>query len=283
MFRRFLVLTLALALLTSACGLRVDIPVKGRVGEEVTDQINIPAPDTKDPVNLTFKFGAGDFKLSPGSGPDLVSGTAIYNVADLKPEIFTDDADVTMQTGEYKFTGIPNFDDMKNEWDLQISTQPMSLVIEAGAYDGEYELGGLSLTSLDISDGAADVYLKFSSPNLTEMDIFRYSTGASNVKLEGLANANFRTFIFNSGAGDYTLDFSGGLKRDATVTIDSGFSNVILIIPDGVAVQVNVEGGLMNVNASGWEQRGGMYTKNGDGPMLTILVEMGAGNLTLTD
>ena len=36
------------------------------------------------------------------------------------------------------------------------------------------------------------------------MALFRYETGASKVKLTGLANANFGTMDFNSGAGDYT-------------------------------------------------------------------------------
>ena len=45
------------------------------------------------------------------------------------------------------------------------------------------------------------------------MSILRYETGASTVKLNGLANANFGTLIFSGGAGDYTLDFSGDLQR----------------------------------------------------------------------
>ena len=53
--------------------------------------------------------------------------------------------------------------------------------------------------------------------------------------MTGLANANFSTMIFSSGAGDYTLDFSGDLQRDATVTITTGLSNLKLVVPKGVA------------------------------------------------
>ncbi len=282
MFRRLSILVLMLALLTSGCGLRVQVPVQGRVGEEVHESIKIDLPDTQDPLSLTFKFGAGDLKLSPASGPDLVSGSVTYNIPDLKPEIHTEGANVTMQTGKYNLNGIPNLDKMKNEWDLQIGPQPLALTIEAGAYDGEYEFGGLALTDLTIKDGASDVKLKFSSPNKTEMDLFRYDTGASDVSMEGLANANFRAMVFNSGAGNYTLDFSGELKHDAMVTIDSGVSNVTLLIPEGVAAQVSVEGGLLNVTAPGWEKDGKVYRQKGSGPLLTIIVEMGAGNLVLT-
>src|SRR3546814_7166011 len=52
------------------------------------------------------------------------------------------------------------------------------------------ELGGLSLKSLEVKDGASNVDLSFSKSNLVEMSILQYTTGASDVKLTGLANAN---------------------------------------------------------------------------------------------
>ncbi len=159
----------------------------------------------------------------------------------------------------------------------------MDLTINAGAYSGTYELGGLSLTNLTIKDGASNVKLSFSQANPSEMTIFRYETGASNVKLSGLANANFGTMIFDSGAGDYTLDFSGTLKRDATITISSGLSNIILVIPQNVNANVTTESGLANINAGpGWTQNGNQYTQSNSGPKLTFLIKTGAGNLTLT-
>ncbi|GAB4505759.1 MAG: hypothetical protein Fur0043_27570 [Anaerolineales bacterium] len=160
----------------------------------------------------------------------------------------------------------------------------MELTIEAGAYHGTYELGGLSLTGLTIKDGAASVQVSFSEPNPTEMGIFRYETGASTVTLSGLANANFSTLVFNCGAGDFTLDFSGELQRDAVVTIDSGFSDLKLVIPKDVNAKVTLEGAAVNVNhSSGWTQSGQLYTQSGNGPTLTILINMGAGNVTITD
>jgi hypothetical protein len=80
------------------------------------------------------------------------------------------------------------------------------------------------------------------------MSILRYSTGASTVKLIGLANANFSTLTFSGGAGNYTLDFSGDLQQDAVVTIDSGLGNLSLIIPEGVNANVKLEGAAVNIN-----------------------------------
>jgi Cell wall-active antibiotics response 4TMS YvqF len=160
----------------------------------------------------------------------------------------------------------------------------MELNINAGAYDGEYELGGLSLTSLTVKDGAANVELSFSKPNATTMSVLRYETGASNVTLSGLANANFSTLIFSGGAGDYELDFSGDLTNDGTVNVEVGAGSVQLIIPKDVNAKVTVESAFTNINhSSNWTQNGNDYTQKSDGPTLTIIVKMAAGDLTITD
>jgi hypothetical protein len=160
----------------------------------------------------------------------------------------------------------------------------MRLTIDAGAYEGTMDLGGLALQNLEVSDGAADVKLQFSQPNTAEMDIFQYKTGASSVELRSLANANFSNMNFKSGAGNYTLDFSGELKRDASVTIDAGLSSVKVIVPEGVDARLFYDGGLSNVDISGaWEKSGNQYTQPGDGPRLTINVNMGAGQLNLSN
>jgi hypothetical protein len=146
------------------------------------------------------------------------------------------------------------------------------------------ELGGLSLTNLTIKDGAAHTEVSFDSPNAAEMSVLQYETGASDVSLSGLGNANFSTMIFRAGAGNYELGFDGELQQDATVNINCGLSDVTLRIPEGVHAVVNVGGGLHNVStSSGWSQSNNTYTQDGDGPTLTFVVEMGAGNLTLTD
>ncbi len=271
---------LILALASLACGFSFDLPEQVKAGPEVKESIVVTDPQS-DETRVSLSFGAGDLKVSPGA-TNLVNGTVTYNVKDLKPEVMEDGAEITIKQGN--FEGLPPFDGMKNEWDLQLGDSPMDLVIEAGAYNGDFELGGLALKNLTVNDGAADVNLSFSELNLVEMSEFRYSTGASEVRMEGLANANFERFIFNSGAGDYTLDFSGELQRDATVSIDSGLSDLTLLIPQGVNVVVTIDSAVADINiGDGWSQAGNTYTQRGDGPMLTIIINIGAGEITITE
>jgi hypothetical protein len=220
-------------------------------------------------------------KLSPGA-ENLVDGTVVYNVEDLKPEVIESGSNIEIKQGN--LNSLPPVRDIKNEWDLQLGSAPMDLVIAAGAYEGTMELGGLSLKSLEVKDGASNVDLSFSKVNPVDMSVLQYATGASDVKLTGLANANFTTMTFSGGAGNFTLDFGGDLQRDAVITVDSGFGNVSLIIPQDVNARVTVDSAAVNINhGASWTQNGKEYTQEGQGPTLTLIVKMAAGNLLITD
>jgi len=279
MFQKLILFIAILALASMACGFNIDMPKMPTPGPEVTDEITVPTPKT-DNVNLSLSFGAGAMTLAPGAS-QLVEGTATYNYAAFKPEVNIDGGNAQVKMSEVK--SLPSFDNLKNKWDLKLGDTPMDLKIESGAYDGTFEFGGLALNNLTIKDGAANVELVFSDPNLVEMSTFKYETGASDVKMSGLANANFSMMDFSSGAGDYTLDFSGKLQRDTSIKISSGLSNIIVVVPEGVDAVVTVDGGAANVSAgSSWSKNGDVYKQKGECPTLTFVIEVGAGNVTLT-
>ena len=281
---KFIFALVVLLLAAYACGFSLDLPEAATPGPVITEPIAVTFPVT-DEAHLMLRFGAGDLTINPGAAENtLVEGTATYNVEDFKPEISIEQDRVLIDQGDYKFKSVPDLSDLKNEWDLKLGNQPLELTIAAGAYKADYELGGLSLTSLSIKEGAADTELSFDSPNTVEMSVMRYETGASNVTINGLANANFNTLIFQSGAGDYTLDFSGELQRNASVNIETGLSNLTLVIPADMAAELTLEGALTNVNVgSDWSKNGDFYSKEGSSPTLTIIIQMSAGNLTISD
>jgi hypothetical protein len=271
---------LVLALAGMACGFTIDLPERSQPGPDVKESITVPVTGS-DETRLTISFGAGRLNLSPGA-KNLVDGTVVYNFDELKPKIVSEGNSVEIKHSDFK--NLVNSKDLRNQWDLKLGSSPIDLNINAGAYRGSYELGGLSLISLTVKDGASNVELSFSEPNLTRMSVLRYETGASNVTLSGLANANFSTLIFSGGAGDYKLDFSGELMNDGTVNIEAGAGDVQLVIQKNMNAKVTVESALASVNlSSNWSQNGNDYSQTGEGPKLTIIVKMAAGNLTITD
>lgn len=282
-----LTIVLVLMLASLACNFNVNLPVQElRTGPTVTDEIIVPnLTDAEATAEVEITFGAGELRLSSGAATSLVSGTATYNIAELKPKVTNNGNKVVISQENTEIRAIPNIrGDFKNEWDLKLNETPMNLRITAGAYQGRFDLGGLALNNLRVTDGAADSQLSFSEPNLVEMDTLRYETGASNVTINGLGNANLSNLIFKGGAGNYTLDFSGQLQRDATISVEAGLSSLTIIVPEGVGANLSIDGALTNVNTSGaWRASGGEYVIAGDGPQLHITVKLGAGSLQLSN
>ena len=281
---KFIAIVAAIALTTLACNFSINRQIRGvSVGSLETYEIEVPPPDSSQVSEVRLEFGAGELNLSPGSDEYLVSGTATYNVDEFEPRVTVSGTDVEISQQIEEINIIPLIgDEFENVWDLELGSFPMELDISAGGYKGEFELGGVPLHELRIAEGVADTRVSFSELNPIEMDTLRYDTGASKATLTGLANANFDEMDFRSGAGDYRLDFSGQLQRDAEVSIKSGLSSIVIIVPEGTPATVSFEGGLTNVDLDGdWRMSGSNYVLSGEGPQLTISVEMGAGNLEL--
>ena len=284
--KRYLLLPVAaLALASLACAsinININIP-RLKTGPTETLTVNEPLPQGNEVVDVTISMGAGKFKLA-GGAEGLAQGEIQYNIAEWKPTVTSQAGKLTIEQGRIKDNiGIPEEGaKVVNDWDLKLGDVPMNLVLNAGAYDGTLDLSGLRLRNLEINDGAGTSHVTFDSVNPEEMDKLTYKTGASTVELAGLANANFAELDFTGGAGTYTLDFSGELQRDATVSIKGGASTFRIVVPKGVAAKVTVTGGLNSVNTTGgWEKSGDTYEVSGEGPALTFNVEMGVGSLEL--
>ena len=276
-------LMLILVIPLTGCGIDLPIKTEQKTGPLVSEQITIPAPSSGSPLNMDLIFGAGKMIILPHPGDDLVSGTVAYNVADFKPDITITENRIQIKQGNLKLHAVPTVNEkIKNEWSLALSDHPLDLDIKAGAYSAELELGGLALTDLHLTDGASDVTVRFSAPNQAAMNAFRYETGASNITLQKLGNANFQTLIFQSGGGNYNLDFSGSLRRSANVFIETGLSRLVITVPENVPARAQFEGPLSKVNARGtWQESGQEYVQPGTGPELLFTIETKAGTVTL--
>lgn len=283
MKRNLFLAVAALAAASLACSINVNLPEIPRLqtGPTETLTVNEPLPEADTVVDVRLEMAGGELSVS-GGAEGLVEGELRYNVADWKPTVTNEAGKLIIEQGDARdHLGIPN-SDVVNDWNLKLGDAPMNLTVHAGAYEGTLDLGGLPLRRLEITDGASEAKVTFDSLNPEDMDELVYRTGASDVTLTGLANANFETMSFEGGAGDYTLDFSGELQQDATVTVKTGVSSVRIIVPEGMSASIEVDGGLNDVSTEGqWSHSGDTYEVGGEGPTLTIKVDMGIGSLTL--
>ncbi len=269
-----------LVFLALAC--TVDLPLpEVKLIEPQTYQINEPYPD-QEPAELLIRMGAGELSLSGGT-KSLVKGEVEYNVDGWEPKIRREGREVRIEQGVKSANFSRGVQNLINRWDLELGNRPIDLTLEAGAYEGNLDFSDVPLTRLKITDGASKVRVVFNLPNPQVMRTFTYETGASNVTLKKLANANFEEMTFKGGAGNFTLDFSGKLQRDARVWIDGGLGNMTIIIPEESNCRIVLSGGLTNVTTEGsWTIQGQEYrTMGGEGPLLRIEVNVGVGNLKL--
>lgn len=275
-----IILVLSILMLTSlACSFTVNLP-EMTVGETKTLTIDEGLPTGTDPMRLTVEMGAGSLNINGGSDR-LVSGSINYNVENWVPSVTRSGNNIDIAQTRTGNLGTPN-KKIINKWDLSLGNYPFDMTINAGAYEGTLNLGGIPLTELRINDGASKADVTFDTLNPVRMKTLTYKTGASSINLSGLANANFETMIFEGGTGNYELDFSGALQTDTTVRITAGLSNIRILVPLDTPCQVIVTGGLSNISPRGtWSISDGTYEKTGSGPMLTINLEMGLGNLDL--
>lgn len=281
---RKMMITLAIAavlLVTLSCSFTVNAP-KVTTGETKTFNVNEPAPTGDEPAKVDVQMGAGKLNIAGGAA-NLVEGTIRYNVFAWEPKVTREGNLINIHQRTEKEIKIPD-DNVVNEWDLKLGSTPIDLAVSAGAYEGSMDLSGIALTNVSIKDGASKATIQINSENPVEMDTFEYQTGASQVKITGLSNANASTVKFDGGAGDFTLDFSGKLQRDLMVDIKTGVSSLTIIIPNDIPARVTISGGLNNISPQGtWTISGNSYEKSGTGPKIEITLEMGVGSLNLVN
>ncbi len=281
--RFFLTILLAIALLalpSLACSITFNLPDTVDTTTTRTMDIAADVPVSGQPTELSIEMGSGELEIS-GGGAGLVDGSVRYNVEKWQPAVTTDGSRVEIIQGSEGSIDIPDRN-VINEWNLHLGNTPIDLQIKAGAYQGTLDLSGVPITNLRVSDGASRATVKFDSLNPARMEQLTYKTGASQVDLEGLGNANATKILFEGGAGSYTLDFSGDLQQDLSVRLSAGISNVRINVPENARVRVEIGGGLSNVSVGGtWTTNGDVYERNGSGPLIDIKIDMGLGNLEL--
>ncbi len=233
---------------------------------------------------LRVTFGPGRIRIAPGGAEAWVTGvyTDPSNAFPLK---------ITQQGATVRIAqaySIPRTFKVRSELDLQLgNAKPYALTLEAGANEeSSCDIGGLPITNFDARHGAGEITFDVSAPNPVEMQRFHLASGAADVKVRNLANANVAEVHIEGGAASFKLDFGGALRRDANARISTGMAAVELIVPSSTAAKIVCHAVLGKVDAGdGFVTReGGYWTMAavaGDTPVLTIDASVALGEIKL--
>lgn len=232
-------------------------------------------------------FGAGELNVEAGSPDQLFAGHFRYNVERWTPQVNYQDGVLTIeQGGSRENWGIPT-GSVRNEWELEFSPQiPLQMAFRIGAGDGELDFTGLQIRELDLKMGAGDFEVRFDEPNPARLGRFEVDAGPSRLDMVGIGNAGPEQMSVEGGVGDMTLDLTGAWPRSCEVRITAGVGSITVRLPDDVGVQVETQGGLTNVDASGLQRTGDTYVNDAFGETeteLLIQITTGVGNIRLIE
>lgn len=269
---------LSIAVLPAGC---LPLTPPGQPGETVIMPLHVPYPEGTEPVTLTLNFGAAEF-YADAEGQTLLEGTVTCNVPALRPEVRVraNSVEVRQEARQVPLNAV-------NKWQVHFGTgRPLALKVNAGAYDGYWELGGVPIRGLEINQGASRSTLNFTLPNPIVMERLVLRTGAADLEMAHLGNARFRQLTFQGGASSYTLDFTGQWTEDATAEITVGVASLRLVVPADLAVEVDVQKTLGSVEAApGFLRDGRRYHtpawEAGTGPRLEIVITSGLADIQL--
>ncbi|MBA7471996.1 hypothetical protein ES707_07311 [subsurface metagenome] len=215
------------------------ITYKSMADEENRENRVIPLGEV-DSLKVSIKFGAGKLVLISGE-EDVFKGNFQYDKSILKPniqyEILGETGILTLSQSIKKDLDLPF--PYKNRWNLKLPSDiPLQLYINTATYSGDIDLTNLQVEKFYLTTGASQTNIIFDQPNLIDLKNIKIKTGASTIKMLGLANANFDKMNFAGGAGSYTFDFSGDLTKKSKVNINVGAAKIVLKIPSNMGTKI---------------------------------------------
>jgi len=245
--------------------------------------IAIPYPGASE-LSLQLRLGPCHLRLRATDGPDWVTGS--YDDQDSPLPIAVNVSDgVAIIAQRFDPTLAPIVD--LPRLDLAIGrSRPFALVIETGASENAFDLGGLPITRFELKAGFGSYDLDFGEPNPVEMESLELGTGAGVLSVRHLANANFTQLHLGGGMTRCTIDFAGELRRDALVRIEAGLASVEINVPASTAMRARSKAFAADISALGAITRHGDEFSTppavtGRNPLLSIELSMAFGQVTL--
>jgi hypothetical protein len=218
---------------------------------------------------VDVEFAAGTLRVHPGPPSELYRSRVRYD-ADLYES--ATDFDQRASTLAIRLTPEKDHDnssagDHTDQWlDLALSPAvPADLDLQFGAAAAELDLGGLAVRSAKLQTGASKSVVTFEVPNRIACSSFEVEVGAAEFRVVGLGNARCARIDVTGGVGEVELDFTGSWPEAAVTNgkVTIGLGTLLLRLPEGLGVSINVDRFLASFEDSGFEKRGSRYVSAG--------------------
>lgn len=211
-------------------------------------------------MDVNVQFGAGRFNVHPAESGLLYRMELRYDEEVFEPRVDYEagelDVDIERVGSGFHLTR----DHSGGELDLGLSRDVLlNLDLEFGAVRAEVDLGGLSMSALELSTGASETTLRVSEPNPEPMRRAVIEAGAARFDAQSLGNLNADRIQVDAGLGEMTLGFDGEWRRDARVDVDVGMGSLDLRFPRGLGVRLVMDSFLTSLDPQGLIKEGEAY------------------------
>jgi hypothetical protein len=211
-------------------------------------------------VEVNVQYGAGRFSVGPAQAGVLYHMQLEYDEDVFEPIAEYRGSSLTIGTEGLGRRVRLGRDQTAGEMELALSTDvAMDLDMDFGAVRADIDLGGISLTRLEIATGASETLIDISEPNREAMSRASIDVGAAEFTVRNLGNLNAQVIEIDAGVGDIELGFGGDWQQNARVSVDMGLGSLVLRFPRGLGVQLEKDTFLTSLDSEGLVKNGDTY------------------------
>jgi hypothetical protein len=215
-----------------------------------------------------LEYGAGTLRLHSGDSTELYRMNLSYDEDRFLP-ISDFDASTSAVLLGLKARGEGGVRVVSQKQLRQAATVSISprvdlhLDLSLGAVDADLDLGGLRVSELNLTTGASQATVRFSSPNPLRCQRASFSAGAADIAVVGLGNSRCETIMFDGGVGKVLLDFAGVSSSSAKVQVRMTVGGITLRLPREAGVRIRMDKFLSSFDAAGLVRSGnGFASRN---------------------
>jgi hypothetical protein len=215
-------------------------------------------------LSARLEYGSGDLRIGPGQPAELYRMDLSYDddrfvpISDFDPT--RGSALLGLRAAGSAGVRVVSRNQLQQVAAIAFSPRvDLALSLALGSVDADVELGGLSVSTLDLRTGASRSVVRFSKPNLTRCRRADFSAGAAELKVIGLGNSRCREIAFEGGVGKITLDFSGAWPSSAVVQVEMAVGELNLRLPRKIGVRIGMDKFLSRFVPAGLEMRGNEF------------------------
>ena len=140
---------------------------------------------------------------------------------------------------------------------------PLSLDATLGASEATMDLGGMTLTELEVRSTATHAVVDFSRPTRGNCRSAQFSVGAAELEVRHLAQTGCESLRVDGGVGSVSLSFDGEWRRDLSLVVDLSMGGLSLKVPRGTGVRITGKRFLAPFESKGFVRSGDMWTTPG--------------------